>query len=156
MQIATMVEHAKYELQKAGVFGSKYNESVAEDVSNLLKLFSEQGHSGFSAGIVITLFNTLAKREPLSPLTGAADEWDDMSEYSGTELHQNKRDSRVFKEGSGNFYQIEATNVVKEDGSSFLCSNVTKQFDSFPYSPSVDTISIDDCQRINACADCKG
>lgn len=73
-------------------------------VLQLIKVFSEQGHSGFSAPRILNLFKTLASFETLSPLKGTVDEWNDVSEFSGETLFQNKRNSAVFKRGDGTAY----------------------------------------------------
>ena len=58
-KIMSLKEHAKYELEKAGLFDkdSDYNGMIGNAVMELIEKFSEQGHSGFFALIVIELDN---------------------------------------------------------------------------------------------------
>jgi len=93
----SLVEHAKQELKLNGMFDedSDYNGMLGESVMELIELFSKQGHSGCSAGMVSNLFNKLSRFKPISPLTGNDDEW---CEVRGG-FYQNKRNSAVFKEG---------------------------------------------------------
>jgi len=90
-------EWAKKELEFAG-----YPENDPEDGPNkwlregtleLLEVFAKQGHSGFSAAHAIRMFTQLANWKPLTPLTGADDEWMDVDD----DTWQNRRDGTVFK-----------------------------------------------------------
>lgn len=59
--MSELVKHAEKQLELAGYFdGDEYAKYIGEAVLDLMKLFSDQGHSGFSAGITIQLFSTLA------------------------------------------------------------------------------------------------
>ena len=64
--------------------------------------------------------------KPLTPLTGEDDEWNDISEYCNHTTYQNKRFSRVFKDGrDGEAYDIEGKIFwewnVHEDGTPYKC-----------------------------------
>lgn len=102
--------HARAEFKAAGWldengnFKDEMQEMICNHVLKLLEVFSDEGHSGSSAPYAINLFSTLAKFEPLVPLTGEDWEWNDVSEFGGRDdgpLYQNKRCSRVFKDSSG-------------------------------------------------------
>jgi hypothetical protein len=77
---------------------------VCENVLELLTVFAAQGHSGSSAPYVLGVFETLAKFNPIAPLTGADTEWNDVSEMSGRKTYQNNRDSEVFKDDDGAYW----------------------------------------------------
>jgi hypothetical protein len=100
--------HAEKELRKAGLFDkdSDYNGRIGIAVLELIKVFSSQGHSGFSAGWVKELFNKLANWENLTPLTNDIKEWENVSEFSSTpgELWQNLRDPSCFSNDGGQSY----------------------------------------------------
>jgi len=68
------------------------NRWFAEGTLELLKVFSDQGHSGLSATYAIALFEKLARWKALTPLTGEDDEWNDCGKF-----YQNRRQSNVFK-----------------------------------------------------------
>ena len=76
------------------------NRWLAEGTLELLKVFSEQGHSGMSAPFAIKLFETLANWKPIAPLTGEPHEWTEV----GPDVWQNKRASNVFKGEDGRAY----------------------------------------------------
>lgn len=78
------------------------NKWLAEGTLELLKVFSEQGHSGMSAPYAVALFEKLAMWKPIAPLTGEDDEWNEVGESTW----QNKRNSAVFKKEDGQAYWI--------------------------------------------------
>lgn len=92
-------KHAMREFQIAGwcdengVFNDEMQKQMCDGVLRLLDLFAEEGHSGFSASYAISLFKKMVNFEPITPLTGADDEWVDHG-YT----FQNKRMGSVFKD----------------------------------------------------------
>lgn len=103
---------------------------VCKNIIELLSVLSKQGHSGFSIGYVLNLFNKLANYIPISPLTGEDSEWNDVGTYhdkSGNEIKifQNKRCPSVFKDSKDS----RAYDMNTSDDSD-------KKYISFPYTPS--------------------
>jgi hypothetical protein len=105
--MSRMVEWAESELRLAGYDVNDPedgpNRWLAEGTIELLKVFAEQGHSGFSAPFAVALFEKLAMWKPIAPLTGADDEWNDV----GDGVWQNKRNSAVFKKEDGQAYWMD-------------------------------------------------
>lgn len=100
----SLVSHAKAELKSIGMLGSEdeMNTMMSDNIIQLLEVFAEQGHTGFSAPYCIDLFTKLANFKPLGPLTGADDEWAEVTRYNDeVPLYQNKRCSHVFKDADG-------------------------------------------------------
>lgn len=98
-----LVDHAQTELQMLGLFDEKkdfYGGMTGKAVMELMEVFSKQGHSGMSAGIVADLFYKLAKYEPLQPITGKDEEWNERN-YGDGPYWQNKRESGLFKKADG-------------------------------------------------------
>lgn len=89
--------HAKKEMEIAGLFGkdSDYGGLLGEAVMKMVKVFADEGHTGLSANMAINIFQKVARFEPLTPLTGADNEWMEV----GPGIFQNTRCSHVFKEG---------------------------------------------------------
>ena len=107
---AGLVDHAKEELGRAGLFDkdSDYGGLIGDAVMELCKKFSEQDHSGFSAGMVLSLFETLAKYKTLTPVTSDPKEWNDVSEMSGEPTWQSKRSPTIFSKDCGKtWYDID-------------------------------------------------
>jgi hypothetical protein len=114
-----LVTHARRELELAGHFDDDglYGKMLGESVLQLIKLFSKQGHSGYSASCARSLFNKLANYKNISPLTFEDDEWE---EAYGDEMYQNKRMSSVFKSGKdGRPYYIDAYYYTNQEGISY-------------------------------------
>lgn len=102
----TMIDWAKKELDLAGYKDEgpdSINTWMRDSVLKLLEVFSDEGHSGASAPFAISLFEKLASWKPISPLTGADDEWLEV----GPDVWQNKRASDVFKDENGRAYWMD-------------------------------------------------
>jgi len=86
-----MVSHAEFELRKMINSDDEMDRLMAKQVLEIVALFASHGHSGFSAGYATSLIIPLLKQEPIGPLTGEDDEWNDVSEMSGKVMYQNRR-----------------------------------------------------------------
>lgn len=113
------------------------NKWMQENVLELLRVFGEQGHSGFSANYCIEVFRTLAKFEPLVPLQGTDDEWCEVHE--GT--WQNKRCSHVFKEADGRAYDIDGR-IFREPSGACYTSRDSRVYVTFPYTPKREYVDV--------------
>lgn len=104
--MSKMLEWAEQELRYAGHDindpENGPNRWFAEGTLELLKVFSEQGHSNMSAPYAVALFEKLATWKPIAPLTDADDEWGEAYDLEGTQ--QNKRNSAVFRGADGQAY----------------------------------------------------
>jgi hypothetical protein len=104
----------------------------------LLKVFSAQGHSGFSAPHCIKLFEKLAMFEPLAPLSGSDNEWVEVSDG----MFQNVRCSHVFKGGyrfDGQAYDIQGKVFEDENGSHYTSYESAVSV-VFPYTPHTEYV----------------
>lgn len=111
--MSNLTDHAKRELQLAGLFDKKsaYDGQLGVAVMELVKVFADQGHSGMSAGIVLQLFNRVAKWQPLTPIGSTKDEWQQIDD----KLWQNKRSPSVFSKDAGKtWYDIDAPKINKK------------------------------------------
>lgn len=124
--MSNLINHAKRELLKLGYKPIEECEEdidkwIQENVLELLEVFSNQGHSGFSAPHVINLFKKLANFEPLSPITCTDDEWNDP--ISNDETYQNNRCSAVFKKSKdGKPYYLDAIVFKNQKGITYTGS----------------------------------
>jgi len=151
------IKHAKREFQAAGwcdstgKFEDGPQKSICDNILELLRVFSNRGHTGTTAYYVIDLFEKLAKFKTLTPLTGKDLEWADPG--CGDSL-QNNRESALFKEKeTGKAYYIDAVIFREDDGSCFTGSSELKNgssicsrqyVKSFPFTPKtfyVDVVS---------------
>ena len=126
----TLLEHAQNEFDLLGWPGNcDMQKAICKDTLELIHTFSSQGHSGFSAPYLLGMFDKLARFQPLSPLTGEADEWNDV----GNGLYQNKRFTEVFKKGDQAWW-IHGIVFREPDGTTFTSSDSHVPI-SFPWVP---------------------
>jgi hypothetical protein len=130
--MSNLVAHAERELEFMKT-GDEMNEMMRTGLLDIVKLFSEQGHSGFSASYAVNHLEKLLRFEPVGPLRGTDDEWliHDHDEHC---YAQNKRCGRVFKDKDGRAYDIDAV-VFREPSGSCFTSRSSRQYVTFPYTP---------------------
>ena len=146
--MSSILNHALMEFRAAGwtnddgKFNDGMQEAVCNHVMDLLKVFTDEGHSGTSAPYTVNLFKQLAMFEPIVPLTGEDWEWTEVSDG----VFQNKRCSHVFKQAdrfNGQAYDIDGIVFYdwyadEETGekykSHYTCSDSFVPV-TFPYTP---------------------
>jgi len=134
----SVVDYAKAQLQELEKTCTtkedlKAQKQINKSILKMLKVFAAQGHSGFSAGCALNIFNRLVKFKPLVPLQGTDDEWEPG--HNGFPA-QNKKCSSVFKYDDGTCYDIDAA-IVSDDGGLTFCV-AFDEFQkpvTFPYMP---------------------
>jgi hypothetical protein len=137
---------AKSELERAGMFSpdSDYSGMMGDAVMKMVKLFADEGHSGFSASLAINLFERVARFEPLTPLTGTDDEWMEIGEGE----YQNVRCSHVFKNKDG-AYDIQGR-VFREPGGSCYTNFDSRVAVTFPYTPKIEYVDVPDKDTVHS------
>lgn len=129
--MSNLLKHAEVEFEAAKYNdGDTMNRVMKNDVMELLTVFSNQGHSGFSASFCLQLFTKLARFEPLIPLTGKDSEWVECAPG----MRQNVRCSRVFKDENGKAYDIDAVVFIDANGEYYTNGN-SRRYVEFPYTP---------------------
>lgn len=105
---SNLTQHAWDELDRAGLFtpeGDLYGGMAGRAVLELIECFNGQGHSGTSAGIVVDVFQRLARFEPLSPLTDDPAEWMEVTDG----FWQSTRQADAFSRDGGRTYTRNST-----------------------------------------------
>ena len=134
----SMLEFAKSELKRLedncgdDEEALKMQKLITADVLQILNTFVEQQHSGFSAGYMLNILDRLLRYKPLTPLTGADDEWEDCSQY-GMQDMQNKRCTSVFKRPDGTAYWVEGKIFSEDGGKSWYTSKDSHIDIEFPF-----------------------
>lgn len=123
----SMIEYAKRELERIGKDEDGLQEFMNRNILEIIEKFSEQGHSGFSAGYALSVLERLLRFKPISPLTGEDNEW--------SERGQNKRCSSVFKNADGTADDIDAIIVSDNGGITWFNSGRFRKKVTFPYTP---------------------
>lgn len=114
---------------------------IQENVLELLRVFAKQGHSGFSANFCISMFEKLARFEPLVPLSGDESEWAPPYDKGGSQ--QNVRCSHVFRDADGRAYDINGR-VFREPSGACYTNGKSRVYITFPYTPKVEYVDVDD------------
>lgn len=99
--MSNLVEHARTELALIG----EESETV-EGYLNVIQAFADMGHSGGSASVAIPTIAALLQFKNLKPLTDDPDEWRNVSDQSGYELWQSRRNSEAFSDDGGATYWL--------------------------------------------------
>jgi len=108
IDMSNLVKYAESEMDRIGLTDAdEYNAMMRKHILGMVKLFSDEGHSGFSAPYAINILKKVLMFKPLSPLTGEDDEWTNVRDYGGEPHYQNKRLSSVFKDANGDVYNID-------------------------------------------------
>lgn len=144
--MSNYLKHAEREFKAAGwvdedgKFSDDMQEMICKQVIELLKVFDGAGHSGSSAPYALNLFTTLARFDPIGPLTGVDSEWNEV----GDGVFQNNRCSHIFKQADrfdGQAYDLDAIIFYdeytdEEDGEvhkSYFTSSDSRQVVTFPH-----------------------
>lgn len=144
-------QHALMEFRAAGWIDADGNycdemqQTMCEGILDLLKVFSDQGHSGSTAPYAIAQFARLTEFKPLAPLTGEEWEWAEPHDKEGN-LRQNRRCGTVFTDAStGRTYDIDGrvfwewrSSTDIDDGRPFKSYWVGRESAvdiTFPYTP---------------------
>lgn len=83
-----------------------------DDAEKLFDIFNEQGHTGYSAMVVCSIFERLVKGKPLTPVMDEEDQWRITHSFETTpeKRYQHKRMSGLFKyvkkDGTVSYYDI--------------------------------------------------
>lgn len=102
--MSNMVEHAKRELKRAGV-EPEYQVPIVD----MIRIFSDMGHSGTSAEYVRGIVNDLLAQQNLTPLTDDPEEWHYYGEEVWGEkggIWQNVRNGKAFSRDAGKHYWL--------------------------------------------------
>lgn len=137
----SMVEYAKSELARIGKDEKGMQDAINKNILEIVEIFSNQGHSGFSAGYALNVLERLLRYKPLTPLTGEPDEWNEVHpRMEGITTYQNKRCSSVFMDKDKNGNVVRCTDgegiIVSDNGGiTWFTSGRFRKDVTFPYSP---------------------
>jgi hypothetical protein len=107
------------------------------DILDLIRVFSRQGHSGYSSTYILNKFNRLARWKPISAITGNDDEWYEVDDG----IEQNKRLHSVFRRNKDNSTAFDIDDIVVSDngGVTWMTGSICNDFRegpiTFPYLP---------------------
>lgn len=107
-QPSRLIAHAEAEMRRAGLYDadSDYAGMIPEAVMKLVRVHASEGHSGFSHGLTLQVFNRVVNFKTLTPITDDPAEWMDVNDGRGPDkpVWQNCRDSALFSNDGGKTY----------------------------------------------------
>lgn len=136
-----LVEYAKSELSRLEKDGDDLQQLMSRHIIDIIEMFSKQGHSEFSANYAIRILERLLRWKPITPLTGADDEWElKCCDSDGISTYQNTRCFSVFKyvDSQGHLvscHDIEAVTVSDNGGITWFSTKRFRKQVTFPYEP---------------------
>lgn len=147
--MSNMVEHAKRELDLilnkcTTEEDREYQQLMNDSILEIVKVFANQGHSGFSARYSINLLEKLLNQSFITPLTGEDDEWNEV----GIGVFQNRRESAIFKQAdrfNGQAYYLDGKAFSDDGGQTWYTNQksfVTVEFPLFKL-PETERIFVD-------------
>lgn len=102
----SLVEHARRELELCGQAAEA--PAYAQSIISAVAAFASYGHSGGSAAVAIEQLRILLQFRTLSPLTSDPDTWMNVSDVSGSEMWQSRRDPAAFsRDGGQTWYFVD-------------------------------------------------
>lgn len=133
--MSEMINFAKRELAllRSSDEADEMQDMMDNHILDIVQRFSDEGHSGFSAGHAVSILEKVLRFEPVTPLTGADDEWTKL-DYGENMAAQNKRCSHVFKRADGTAYDCEAVIFREPSGACFTSKDSSRDI-TFPYRP---------------------
>lgn len=137
-QPGNTLRHAERELPHIGT--DEMGLLMAEQLKELVLVFSTHGHSGFSASYATSVLQKLLKHEPITPLTGEPSEWNEVSDG----VFQNNRCSRVFKQAdrfNGQAYDIDGRVFCEPSGAVYTSKDSFVPI-TFPYTPQTEYVDV--------------
>ncbi len=139
--MGNLMDHAKREmaLLRSGE-PDEMQDAIDKCVFDIVAVFHEQGHSGSSAPYVISCVEKVLRFEPITPLTGADDEWT-LLDFGGDMVAQNKRCGHVFRRADGTAYDSEGRIFREPDGSCFTSKDSRVDI-TFPYRPTREYVDV--------------
>jgi len=113
-------KHAKAEMEAlAKLEPDHVLKGMEEEIVALADAFGRSGQSGGSAPYVAEVLARIVRdacmQEPVIPLTGEDDEWEEVAKEDGTKIFQNKRCGTLFKHGDQVKF-IEAITFITNEG----------------------------------------
>lgn len=127
-------------------------EEFIPEILALVRKFSNSGQSGVSAPYTASAISSAVKKlclqEPICPITGIDEEWNDVGRLGNDDIYQNNRLSSVFKQGKGGrAYYLDAIVWQGEDDYDTFTGTIngvsSRQYiKSFPFEPKTFYIDI--------------
>lgn len=97
--MSNLLRHAEHEMRLAGLYDkdADYDGMIPDAVLKVVKVFSEEGHSGGSASLVLSILDKVLRFQTLTPITSDPATWMEV----GTGVWQSNREPATFSQDGG-------------------------------------------------------
>jgi hypothetical protein len=123
---------AEQELARIPKDDDDMQEKINRHILDMVKVFCEEKHSGFTASYTVNILERLLRYLPLSAIEDTPEYWKDV----GAGYYQHRRCSRVFKNKSqfeGKAYILEAKVFSNDGGKTWFTNSNSREVIEFPY-----------------------
>jgi hypothetical protein len=140
--MSNLEDYAKRELallRRPGDEPDEMQDAIEANILKMVAMFAYEGHSGSSASYTISILEKILRFEPVTPLTGADDEWNEID----PDCFQNNRCGRVFKDSKdGQAYDSQGRVFTDPDGYSYTSTDSRVPV-TFPYRPKIEYVQVE-------------
>lgn len=142
--MSNLVNYAKRELERAGydrkALKDPVNKEVYNNILQIVKVFSKQNHSGFSANYARSVLSKLLQFEPIKPYEGKEDEWSKLGDSEDC-TYQHRGHSYLFRY-DGVVYSIQGYAFTDKLGTGYVSGASRRYFRKFPTPAELETIRL--------------
>ena len=103
-----------------------------EHILKIVRLFADEGHSGFSANYAINVLTMLLRYLPLTAIEDNPEDWNKCSD----DMYQHKRCGHIFKNKDhfdGQAYNSEGRVFSSDNGQTWFINSKSRVTIEFPY-----------------------
>jgi hypothetical protein len=123
---------AEQELARIPKDDEGMQERINKHILDMITVFCEEGHSGFTANYTVNILNRLLRCLPLTPIEDTPEDWNDV----GGGFYQHRRCSTVFKHKDhfgGKAYILDAKVYSDDGGKTWFTNSDSREVIAFPY-----------------------
>jgi hypothetical protein len=127
-----LVLFAEQELARIGQDDEGMQAAMNKHLLDMVKVFSDEDHSGFSAGYAINILERLLRYLPLTPIEDTPEDWNETRPG----CYQHRRCSAVFKDKNqfgGKAYFLDAKVFSDDGGESWFTYSDSREVIEFPF-----------------------
>jgi hypothetical protein len=107
-------------------------ELINKHILDMVKVFCDEGHTGFTASYTINILDRLLRYLPLTPIEDTPEDWNEVT--SG--VYQHRRCSAVFKDKNkfeGKAYILDVKVFSDDGGKTWFTNSNSREVIEFPY-----------------------
>jgi hypothetical protein len=123
---------AEQELARIPKDDDGMQELINKHILDMVKVFCDEGHSGFTVNYTVNILDRLLRYLPITPIEDTPEDWNEV----GHGVYQHRRCSNVFKDKSqfdGKAYILDAKIFSDDGGKTWFTNSESRAVIEFPY-----------------------